>query len=285
MMPWLAEVQILMKASKNSNSGSSLTGRRISRSLQFLLIVSLVPMVPATIYYANSAESRNVDSGAVVRAEDNRVIAQKTDKSDKAEKDKADKEKDKDKSEKDKTDKSAEKPAAPKPEPVIENVVSVAPEDLVAKPHEFMGKNVKFTASFSGFNNLALDYKPAFRSSKTHLSFLVHKTKTHLPLPELKLAMMIPKEKDPETTLLATLKDGEGIEIIGKVFAAALDDPWVEVLKIRKLIPDKDDKKADAGDGKTKTSEKSSGESKPDKSTGGKPDGDSKEKGKTPSKN
>lgn len=259
-------------------------------------------MVPAAISNAKNSEPDNVNSVRAVRAHGDsisskrmsgsyqpvadtfgfagNVIAQKTDKNDKPG-DKGDKDKAADKNEKAEKD----KPAAPKPELVIENVVSVTADDLVSKPHDFMGKNVKFTANFSAFNNLALDYKPAFRSSKTHLSFLVHRPKTHIPLSELKLAMMIPKEKDPETTLLATLKDGEPIELTGKVFSAALDDPWVEVLKIRKLTADKDDKKADAGDGKSKTSEKSSGDSKQEKSSGGKPDGDSKDKGKNPSKN
>lgn len=264
-----------MKQPKNSNYGASQSRSRISRSVQFLLIISLVPAVPLAISHAN-----NLNSGSSVDVRAQNVIAQKTEKNDKpADKKEADKEK----PEKEKP--GAEKASAPRPEPVIENVVSVSPEELVGKPHEYIGKNVKFTANFSGFNNLALDYKPAFRSSKTHLSFLVHRAKTHVPLSELKLAMMIPKEKDPETTLLATLKDGEPIELTGKVFSAALDDPWVEVLKIRKLNPDKDDKKADAGDGKTKTSEKSSGDSKSEKSSGAKPDTDSKDKGKTPSKN
>lgn len=148
-----------------------------------------------------------------------------------------------DKSEKTAVAKDTAKPA---PEPVIENVVSCSAEDLVAKPHEFMGKNVKFNANFFAFSNLALDYKPAFRASKTHLSFLILRGKGHVPLSELKLAMAIPKEKDPDTQLLATLKDGDSLEITGKVFSAALDDPWVEILKLKKLNTDDKDKKADA---------------------------------------
>ena len=135
--------------------------------------------------------------------------------------------------------------AAKTPEPVLENVVTVQPyEDLVLKPHEFLGKNVKFNANFFAFTSLALDYKPAFRSSKTHLSFLILRPgSNHLPLSELKLAMMIPKEKDPETNLLATLKDNDQVEIVGKVFSSALDDPWVEVFKLKKIGGSKDDDK------------------------------------------
>ena len=143
-----------------------------------------------------------------------------------------------------------EKETAKTPEVDVSNAVSVNADELVNKPNEYLGKNVKFTANFFAFSNLALDYKPAFRSSKTHLSLLVLKPGTHIPLSELKLAMMIPKDKDPETELLAKLKDGDQVEIIGKEFSAALDDPWVEIYKLKRLSaakPDKEDeKKADA---------------------------------------
>lgn len=267
-----------MKSSSNSDPGKQSALSPLSTKLQFLLIVSLVTAAigvstggRSESEVARAAEPAKATSN--LRAAD--TLAQKT--PDKSEKDKPG---DKDKADKAAADKPADK-SPPKPE--LENVQAVTADELVAKPHDWVGKNVKFTASFSAFNNLALDYKPAFRSSKTHLSFLVHKPKTHLPLSELKLAMSIPKEKDPETQLLATLKDGEQIELTGKVFAAALDDPWVEVFKIRKLNADKDDKKADAG--ADKKNEKSSAETKSDKGAAGKPDGDSKEKPKAPVKN
>ncbi len=143
-----------------------------------------------------------------------------------------------------KTEKPAEKTkldkgTAPKPvsnpEPVLDNLIVVTPLELVNKPQQYLNKNIKLTAKFYAFSNLALDYKPAYRSSKTHLSFLILRPDTHIPLSELKLAMMIPKEKDPENTLLATLKDDDQVELIGKVFSTALDDPWVEIFKIKKL--------------------------------------------------
>lgn len=156
--------------------------------------------------------------------------------------------------------------ASKTPEPVIENVVSVTPEELVNKPKEFVGKNVKFTANFYAFSNLALDYKPAYRSSKTHLSLLVLKPGSHIPLSELKLAMMIPKEKDPETELLAKLKDGDQVEIIGKEFSAALDDPWVEIFKLKKIGGSKEEEKKVAHESDKskadKTEEKSDNEGK-----------------------
>jgi len=176
------------------------------------------------------------------------------------------------------TAKPADKaPPKPTPEPVLENVVSVNAEDLVGKPQDFLGKNVKFNANFFAFSSLALDYKPAYRSSKTHLSFLVLKPNTHIPLSELKLAMMIPKEKDPESNLLATLKDGDQLELVGKVFSAALDDPWIEVFKLKKLNSASDDKKAaaDADSKADKTegkAEDKSDKEKSDKEKSDKPD-------------
>lgn len=184
----------------------------------------------------------------------------KSDKSDKSDKkdgkssDKADKKDDKDKKEE----------VVNKPEPVIENVVAVSPDELVEKPHSYMGKNVKFTAAFFAFSNLALDYKPAFRSSKTHISLLVAKDKKKIPLSELKLAMLTPKEKDPDTQLLTNLKEGDTLEITGKVFSAALDDPWVEILRMKKIGGSSDDKKADAS-AKSKSTDAKSNDAKSDK--------------------
>ena len=142
------------------------------------------------------------------------------------------------------------KEAAKTPEPVLENVQGTTADELVSKPQEWVGKNVRFNANFFAFTSLALDYKPAYRSSKTHLSFLILRPNSHIPLSELKLAMMMPKEKDPENTLLSTLKDGDQLEIVGKVFSAALDDPWVEVFKLKKIGGSKDedkDKEKNAG--------------------------------------
>jgi hypothetical protein len=180
---------------------------------------------------------------------------------------------------KDKPSASTAKKAETKPEPVLENVITASPEDLVNKPQEYLGKNVKLNANFFAWSNLALDYKPAFRSSKTHLSFLILKPNGHIPLSELKLAIMIPKEKDSEAGVFATLKDGDQVEMVGKVFSTALDDPWVEVFKLKKIggssddkDKDKDKKSASAGDKDDKSKDD---KSKDDKSSDSK-SGDSK---------
>jgi hypothetical protein len=164
--------------------------------------------------------------------------------------------------------KDEKKEAAKAPEPSYDNAIGVTPDELVKRPHEFLNKTLKFTAKFSSFSNLALDYKPAMKSSKTHLSFLVLTPGSHVPLSELKLAMAIPKEKDPDTELLGKLKDGDTVEIIGKEFSTALDDSWVEVYKLKKLGGSKDkddDKKASADDKSDKAKEEKSSEGKNDK--------------------
>lgn len=167
-------------------------------------------------------------------------------------------------------EKPAEKKESSKPEVVIENVQSVTPDQLIEKPHEYLNKNVRFTANFYAFSSLALDYKPAMRASKQYLSFLVTKETSKVPLSEIKLAMVMPKENDEkDNKLLTQLKEGDQVEITGKVFNTALDDPWLDVLKLKKLKSapeekDKDkDKKASADD-KDKDKDKKAGDTEPE---------------------
>jgi lysyl-tRNA synthetase class II len=190
---------------------------------------SSVALVPAPAAPAGQAKTAADKSDKNDKGSDKAPAQDKTDKTEKSDKgDKADK------------DKKAE---AKTPEPVIENVQNVTPDNLADKPHEYLNKNVKFTANFFCFASLALDYKPALRSSKNYLSFLVLRPNSHIPYSEIKLAMAIPKEKDPENQLLAQLKDGDQVEVTGKVFATALDEPWVDVLKLKKLASAPEDKK------------------------------------------
>ncbi|MBZ0186971.1 MAG: hypothetical protein K8F91_12060 [Candidatus Obscuribacterales bacterium] len=161
-----------------------------------------------------------------------------------SEKESSDKD-DKKVSENKKDDKKKDEPEVK--EAVIANVVDVTADGLVAKPKDYLGKNIKFKANFYAFSSLALNYKPAYRDPKKYISFLVLKSgkESHIPYAELKLAMLIPKDdKDPRNKLLITLKDGDTIEVTGNVFSAALDEPWVDVLKLKKLASAK--KKGDA---------------------------------------
>jgi lysyl-tRNA synthetase class II len=137
---------------------------------------------------------------------------------------------------KDAKDTKAEAKEEPEKEVILTNVASVSPDQLIEKPKEYMGRNVRFTADFAGFCTLALNYKPAFRPQKTHISFLVRKTETKIPLSELKLALPIPKETDKvKNKLLTSLKDGDKLEVTGKVFSTALDEPWIDVVTLKRL--------------------------------------------------
>jgi hypothetical protein len=150
-----------------------------------------------------------------------------------------------------KTSKST-KPAAPE---VPEIFVEATPEELVDKPQEYVNKNVRLTAKFFAFSSLALDYKPALRPSKSYLSFLILRSHSHIPLSELKLALPIPKEKDPENQLIAVLKDGDTVELSGHVFSAALGEPWVDVQHIKKIASA--DEKTAEGESEQESKEKS----------------------------
>ncbi|HEY9713398.1 MAG TPA: hypothetical protein V6C72_08000, partial [Chroococcales cyanobacterium] len=153
-----------------------------------------------------------------------------------------------------KSEKKTESKAEKKAEAPIENVQNVTTDQLVDKPHEYLNKNIKFDANFHAFSSLALDYKPAMRSSKNYLSFLVLRPNSKVPYSELKLAMAIPKEKDPDNTMLAGLKEGDQVEVVGHVFATALDEPWVDVLRLKKLASAPE--KKEAGDEQDKKAEK-----------------------------
>lgn len=164
------------------------------------------------------------------------------------------KEKDKEKSketapDKDKDkDKKAEAEEEDFKEPVITDAIDVTTDKLVDAPKNYMGKNIKFKSEFFAFSNLALNYKPALRPQKKFISFLVYRPKSKVPFSELKLAMKIPKEKDPRNKMLSSLQDGDTIEVTGKVFSTALDEPWVDVLNLKKLASAKKDKDKDGED-------------------------------------
>lgn len=149
-----------------------------------------------------------------------------------------------DKESKEKESKDKEKAEAPAaPEPPLENVQSVTTQQLVDAPQTYLHKNVKFSAPFHAYSSLALDYKPAMRPSKTHLSFLILRPNSKVPFSEIKLAMPIPKDKDPKNKLLQDLKDGDTIEVAGTVFATALDEPWIDVKQLVKTASAPDPKK------------------------------------------
>ncbi|MBX9695132.1 MAG: hypothetical protein K2Z81_22290 [Cyanobacteria bacterium] len=173
--------------------------------------------------------------------------------------------------EKDKEEKTSE--TVKKPKPPITNVTEVTSAKLVDGPKEFLNKNVRFTSEFFAYSNLALGYKPAFRDPKKYISFLVYRPNSKVPYSELKLAMLIPDEKDPKdptNVMLNKLKVGDTIEVTGKVFSTALDEPWIDVLDLKRLKaakPDEDEEsdedKADSSDSdKDKDKDKDSKDNK-----------------------
>jgi len=117
---------------------------------------------------------------------------------------------------------------------------------LLASPAKFIGKKLKLTGVFSAFTTLALDYPPALRDSKEYISITIFRPDTKIPLAELKMAYPVEDAKDNE--LIKDLDEGDTLEIFGEVFSAALDEPWVDIVQMKKIAdasPDKKDEVAD----------------------------------------
>lgn len=101
------------------------------------------------------------------------------------------------------------------------------PLQLIGHTGEWMSKPVAFEAVFNSFSPLGLDYKPVNRESKNYLSLLVLRPDVvghDIPLSELKL--MLPRKKVND---VMELEAGDTILVQGKLFSAALGDPWMDV--------------------------------------------------------
>lgn len=121
--------------------------------------------------------------------------------------------------------------AATAPKPV--EYTNVAALEIVNKPASYMNKNVKINAVFNKFSTIGLDYKPAMRSSKDYISFLIKRddVKDHvIPLSELKIFI-----KRDKAEKLVDLETGDKIEIKGKVFSNALGDAWMDAYEVINL--------------------------------------------------
>ncbi|MDR3614486.1 MAG: hypothetical protein P4L53_13070 [Candidatus Obscuribacterales bacterium] len=152
--------------------------------------------------------------------------------------------KDKAAGEKGKTGEKSEKASKPTPEvPIVGEVQNVTTDQLTEKPHDYLNKNVRFSAIFASFSTLPLDYKPAMRPAKSHVGLLVYRPNSKIPYSEIKLAMPMPKEKEPENKVLMDLHDGDTVEIVGKEFATPLDEPWLDVLRLKKTASGPESKK------------------------------------------
>ncbi|MCM1265675.1 MAG: hypothetical protein NC200_05695 [Candidatus Gastranaerophilales bacterium] len=108
----------------------------------------------------------------------------------------------------------------------------VNPIDVVKKPSSYIGKKINVSARFDKFATLGLDYKPAFRSSETYISFLIMRNDTNknIPLSEMKLFI-----KRSAAEKLIELKEGDKVQFTGTVFSSALGDAWVDVEKLEKI--------------------------------------------------
>ena len=104
---------------------------------------------------------------------------------------------------------------------------------LLDNPKDFIDKKIKLRGKFSSFTTLALDYEPALRKSKDYISLCIFRPDSKIPLSELKLAYPLKEAK--ENLVIRDLEEGDVLEIYGKVFSAALDEPWVDILSIKKI--------------------------------------------------
>ena len=146
----------------------------------------------------------------------------------------------------DKSVKAAEdKPAVTTTPPANANeYAAVSSLNIVDNPSAYLGKKVRFKASFDKFSTLGLDYKPAFRDSQKYISFLIKRddvTDHTIPLSEMKIFI-----KRSEAEKFIELDSGDTIEVYGKVFSDALTDAWVDADKLVILCKkNKDDNKKD----------------------------------------
>jgi|GEM_PF-1112372 len=117
----------------------------------------------------------------------------------------------------------------------------VEPLELVSHPNSFMGKEIKIKGEFHKFSTLGLDYDRAMRSSKDYISVLIKRPDVAeqytIPLSELKLIM----KRDAAEEMLE-MESGDKVEITGKVFSSALNDPWVDVYELTSLEPKEEEK-------------------------------------------
>jgi hypothetical protein len=108
-----------------------------------------------------------------------------------------------------------------------------SPLSLVGHANDWMTKPVEFEAVFNSFSPLGLDYKPVNRDSKNYLSLLVLRPDvSHHEIPLSELKMMLPRKKVND---VMELEAGDTILVQGKVFSAALGDPWMDVDHVKIL--------------------------------------------------
>lgn len=119
------------------------------------------------------------------------------------------------------------------------------PTVVVNNPYIYVNKNIQFTAKFNKFSTLGLGYKPALREPQAYIGILINRDDVGehiIPLSEFKMFL-----KRTEAEKLADIETGDSILIKGRVFSAALGDPWMDITEIKILTPKNKDKSAQKG--------------------------------------
>ena len=112
-------------------------------------------------------------------------------------------------------------------------VVDTTPLEIVANVQKYLNKNIRMKATFDKFSTLGLDYTPALRKSEDYIGILIRRddvTDHVMPLSEMKLFL---NRKVAEKYI--ELESGDKIQIEGKVFSAAMTDPWIDITKLTVL--------------------------------------------------
>jgi hypothetical protein len=134
---------------------------------------------------------------------------------------------------------AAKRPAATEPKSIIDSSYrDVQTLELLNNTETWVGQKISFEATFNSFSPYALDYKGAMRSSKDYVAFLIQRPDvTHHTIPLSELKLLYPRKKIDK---VMDLENGDKVLLKGKVFSAALGDPWVDVddIILLKKTPD-----------------------------------------------
>jgi hypothetical protein len=109
----------------------------------------------------------------------------------------------------------------------------VDPLTLLKSPDQYVNHKITFTGTFNRFADIGLDYKKAFRDSRDYVTFFILRpdvSERTIPLSEMKL--FFPRKQSDE---VMELEAGDKIQIVGTLFSAALDEPWIDVAHVKIL--------------------------------------------------
>ena len=113
----------------------------------------------------------------------------------------------------------------------VQAPISVNSLEVVNNPQKYLNKTIIMNATFDKFSTLGLDYKPAMRSSENYIGILIKRDDVidhTVPLSEMKMFL---KRELAEKNI--NLEAEDKVQITGKVFSAALGDPWIDITDIK----------------------------------------------------